>query len=289
MFFHKHQCGELCRKLNLKKEYELCQPNLLVPMPCIKDCIAFLLGPQRHVVMSIQHKFKASSITIPSEPNGNWKHIQVWADKRGLARIREKLEQLLEQWYKLARYQVPVEGHISWDVSKWSAKLEDWRRECGVDIFLYPPDWQESKVVQEIWVFSAWRGLEKGYDHEDSYKATGKIKADLQKNYASTASSSTTVSSGTALEELPNAAGVEEAAASPISRNDQESDWGVSEPGASQRWKKYMSRGKRYWYREADGKWFWEDSREWTRYQDDSGQHWWYHDASGDWFYEPTQ
>lgn len=288
MFFHKHKCGELCAKLHLKKEYDLCEPNLLFPMPCFKDCISFLLGVHQPTIWAARHKYKVSSITIPREPTGNWGSIRVWGDKRGLGKMKDKLQEILEQWYSMARYQVKVEGHIPWDVTRWREKVEAWNRDCGLCVLLYPPDWQDLKAVQEIWVFSTWRGIEKGYDHTDSHAATTTIREELAKAYVAapnntSSSTTTTVSSGAAMDDLPVACSVEEQHL----RENQESDW-AAEAGPPQRWSRYQSHGKRYWYREPDGMWFWEDSREWTRYVDDKGLHWWFNDINGEWFYEPS-
>jgi len=47
-FFGKHRCGPLCRQLKLKKEYDLCEPTRIVPMPGVQDCIRHLLGRDSH-------------------------------------------------------------------------------------------------------------------------------------------------------------------------------------------------------------------------------------------------
>merc|ERR1719183_2220295 len=43
-FFHRHRCGELCRKLGLRKEFDLTPPTNLLKMPGITGLIAHMLG-----------------------------------------------------------------------------------------------------------------------------------------------------------------------------------------------------------------------------------------------------
>lgn len=45
--------------------------------------------------------------------------------------------------------------------------------------------------------------------------------------------------------------------------------------------------GRRWWWHEASGRHFFEDSGDWQRFEDGSGKYWWCQAASCDWFVEP--
>eukprot|EP00811_Abedinium_folium_P010130 NODE_1936_length_2331_cov_18.829855.p1 GENE.NODE_1936_length_2331_cov_18.829855~~NODE_1936_length_2331_cov_18.829855.p1 ORF type:complete len:549 (-),score=130.96 NODE_1936_length_2331_cov_18.829855:202-1848(-) len=256
-FFQKHKCGELCQKLKLHKEYDLCEPTRTLSMPGVTDCIRHMIGREdAHFFTMLRQKCRISSITVPREAHSDWLSIRIWATPHGSQKALVLLQNRLDEFYAEARVIVSVEPVPAWNCEQWLESLQAWRRESGAPIIAYPPDWQEQSKVTELWIFSSLIAQGGGgrYNHQNRKFAVDRI------------------------EEALTAAGLD----------------GADLPGSlalepqEERWGQYQDRhGAKYWFREPDGLWFWEADPQWQRFFDDARErHWWWNSETAVWFYE---
>mmetsp|Transcript_27018 Transcript_27018/g.81401 ORF Transcript_27018/g.81401 Transcript_27018/m.81401 type:complete len:1250 (+) Transcript_27018:136-3885(+) len=256
-FFQKHKCGEFCQKLRLRKEYDLRAPTHVLRMPGVQDCIRHMLGKDgKDFFQQLRQNCRLSSITLPREAHSEWLDIRMWATKRGGVRAEQLLQQRLGDFYEKARVVLAVQPRPQWDLERWQAQLESWRRESGAAIVAYPPDWAEGQGVQELWVFSELLAGGR-YGHQNRSFACQRIQ-----------------------EALERAQGEELLAGAGSSRAPQPESW-----------RQYQDRNNsKYWYREPDGYWFWESDPQWQRFFDEASRcHWWWNTETGLWFYEPQR
>jgi hypothetical protein len=269
-FFQKHRCGAYCRKLKLRKEYDLRAPTHVLPMPGIEDCISWMLGKDgKDFFPYLRQECRMSSITIPREAHSEWQDIRMWATRRGGTRAQQLLRSRLQDFYDKARLVVPVEplSPRLWNVKRWRQQLENWRRESGAAIVTWPPDWQEKGVasITELWLFSERQSG--AWAHKNRSFAERRIK-----------------------EVLEAAQGEDVCGEEDVARgNDGGSANASPSATAANGWKRYQDySNKKYWYHEPDGAWFWESDPQWQQFFDDVSQcAWWWNNSTGTWFYEP--
>uniref|UniRef100_A0A7S4UNS1 Alpha-type protein kinase domain-containing protein n=1 Tax=Alexandrium monilatum TaxID=311494 RepID=A0A7S4UNS1_9DINO len=253
-FFQKHRCGELCRLLNLRKEYDLRAPTHTLHMPGVQDCIRHMLGDDgKEFFQQLREECRLSSLALPRGAHSEWLDIRMWATQRGGMKAEVLLQRRLQAYYDRTREVVPAEPRPRWDATRWRTQLDAWRCESGASIVAYPSNWQEGPNVQELWVFSEFANGR--YLHENRAMVCQRIRE--------------------ALEEEAEAAGGNESLQANAST-------------AEKVWRQYQDTNRvKYWYREPDGLWFWEHDPQWQRFLDEaSDRHWWWNMETGLWFYE---
>lgn len=265
-FFRAHTCGELCRRLRLRKEYDLCAPTKVLQMPGTQDGIKHMLGGGSHgkdFFRKLRLKCRISTVTFPREAHSDWLDIRIWASNKGASQAVQKLDERLQEFFNAARATVKVERQPLWDVAHWQRQLQAWRRESGACIIPWPPSWKESQaLVEELWVFST-RIHGERYNHKNRNYACQRIQETLQSAPQNNDSAPNLVGSSSGKPE-------------------------VSQP--EEVWQPYLDNsGLKYWYREPDGLWFYETNSQWQRFLDNvNDRHWWWNSETGTWFYEPA-
>jgi len=281
-FFQHHRCNEWCRLLDLKKEHDLCDPTNVVKMPGVAQCIQWMRSEDsRAFFRDLRKSCRASSIVVPREVYADWQDIKVWATDKGGKQAEKLLQARLDKFYATARYTEHAPSTCAWTVERWEQQLQAWRTESGAPIVAWPPNWRgaASGGVKEIWIFTA--------ETEQSDACMRDARKRIRETFAAVKDAD--ADAGAARAPSPadaggdSAAAAEEAAASPDRRAPEAASSGPTS------WCQYQDhKGNKYWYREPDGKWFWEADPGWTKFLDSSsGIYWWWHIESGDWFYEP--
>jgi len=242
----------------LRKEHELRAATHIVRMPGVQDCIAYLLSDCAALFSHMTSGKGVSFISVPREANNDWLEVRLWATERGGTRATELLQTKIEGFYEKARSLVTAEPVPPWDVCRWHAQLQAWRQESGAILVPFPPEWQETAVVKELWVFASFIGKGRYCQKKSTYAAK------LVKETLEQAASAAGASSGAA-------------ASSATTQNEH--------------WTQYQDKsGSKYWYREPDGFWFWETDKHWERFFDEASRcYWWWNKETGLWFYEPIK
>jgi hypothetical protein len=257
-FFHGHKCGELCRKLGLRKEVDIHEPTRTLKMPGVDGLIKHMLGgDSKDFFHDLRKKCRISSITVPREAHSDWIDIKIWAE-RGMQwnKALKLLEERMEVFFNDARKVVVIDAAFrQWGVEAWQRQLEAWKRASNALIIPYPADWKAKNVVQEVWVFSDSR-----YNSDNRDYAVKEMQKDLDRFKRE---------------------------GSPGAHDDRQEATGSGT--AEDAWERYQDHnGQKYWYR-ADGQWFYESDRRWSRYTDAQDKPWWWNEKSGIWFYEPDK
>jgi len=292
-FFQKHRCGDLCKKLGLKKERDLCDPTHKVKMPGVLNCIKWLLAGHgkggggddgKSFFRNLRDNCRVSTVVVPHEVSSDWLDINMWATMKGGSKATEMLERRLEQYYERNRAKevVPVRP-AGWTTARWEEQLTKWTDASGATVIAWPPNWRDeaSGGVKEIWVFADDRAG-KGYARAYACKQIKELLQHLPREVDEPAEAEAGASSSTAA-----------AAAAAATDRTEAGCPGEGEEAASastpQSWKQFQDHsGNKYWHREPDGKWFYERDTRWQRFLDDGTQkHWWYNLEGGLWFFEP--
>eukprot|EP00427_Karlodinium_veneficum_P046253 CAMPEP_0169304176 /NCGR_PEP_ID=MMETSP1016-20121227/69747_1 /TAXON_ID=342587 /ORGANISM="Karlodinium micrum, Strain CCMP2283" /LENGTH=1173 /DNA_ID=CAMNT_0009397043 /DNA_START=1616 /DNA_END=5136 /DNA_ORIENTATION=+ len=257
-FFRCHTCGELCRKLGLRKEVAIAPPTKILPMPGYIELIKHMLGnDSKEFFMDLRRVCRISSITVPREAHSDWIDIRLWGDKGMLFnKAKRMLDARMEVFFTEARAVVDVDQAMpQWDVDGWQNKIEVWKTYTHAHIVPFPADWKVQKRVRQLWIFAE---EEHGwYTHDKRDSAVKHIKEALAARL---------------LCEPDNA--------------DKQNNEKQATAADTKRWERFRdpSNGKNYWYNSRDGRWFFESDRTWVKYKDDAAnKHWWYNNDTADW------
>jgi len=191
------------------------------------------------------------------------------------------LQERLESCYESERLRVNVPVDCRWSAKKWEQQLKAWQTESGAVVIAWPPNWRnpEGGGAKELWIFP---GVVCGKSSRAYAEKRIRMKFDEDgalDDDAVVAGPAVAVANA---ETDGASAGVGSTAGTPIVAAGAEGRPPVS-------WSKYQDlNGYKYWYREPDGKWFYEGDKKWNKFFHDVNQrYWWWETDTGDWFYEP--
>jgi len=266
-FFQHHRCNAWCKNFGLRSEHDVCDPTHTLQIPGVASCLAELGGPE--FFADLKRRCRASTVLVPQEAYADWQEIKIWATRKGGQRALEQVQERLEAFYSSHRIKELPPPTCRWSAHQWEQQLQAWQTESGARVLAWPPGWR-SDGVQELWVFD---GDGEAARSSKAY-AMKRIRAKFEEE-------------GVVAGEVDDA------------RREAHVDPGAAAPGVDSAtvaagpvaptWSKYQDyQGNMYWYREPDGKWFYERDRKWSRFFDDVLRaHWWWETDTGDWFYEP--
>jgi hypothetical protein len=278
-FFQKHRCGELCQKLGLSRNYEHLKtdPTHMIKIPGSPGCIKHMQAEVDSALAKdlAEKGGKISAIRLPKEAYTDWLNISIWArPEAGRDRgevIQKLLKNGLDNYCQASREVLQVDSELRWSVDCWDEQLAIWRNSSGAWIIPYPQDWREQQRVQELWIFT---------DAGTSANRSGVVQQ-IRQALNSASPSQTTLNLEMALQ------GGATSSPSSYYRSSRHANYDIS---SNDGWTKSRDQvsGKKYWYRESDSLWFFEDDNRWSRFFDSSIQaNGWWNAETGIWFHEP--
>eukprot|EP00928_Gymnodinium_smaydae_P070449 TRINITY_DN5427_c0_g7_i1.p1 TRINITY_DN5427_c0_g7~~TRINITY_DN5427_c0_g7_i1.p1 ORF type:complete len:1364 (-),score=277.05 TRINITY_DN5427_c0_g7_i1:83-3754(-) len=294
-FFRAHTCNEWCRRLGLRRVDQICDPSVVVKIPNFRPCFTWLKGAQnRTFLQKVGKACRATEIIVPQEEihGSDWHAIKIWATRKGSAKAEELLQEQLELFYADARAKETVPAAVTWPSTRWEQQLLDWETQSGARVCAWPPDWREkSDGVRELWVFER----HEKHKHSDALAVVCKRIRDALAMAEKQAQANATAATGSGNPGIGAAGAADPSAdasgASTNAAGARGSSLAAASASAASTWTKYQDpHGKKYWYREPDGLWFYEADRNWQRFVDETGErYWWWHNDTGTWFFEPSR